>query len=70
MRMRAAISTSQINATLRDQTALPMAGAVVKATQTPTGLARSVFSGPDGSFVITDLRVGPYQLEVSKDGFC
>ena len=66
MRMRAAISTSQINATLRDQTALPVAGAVVKATQTPTGLARRVFSGPDGS----DLRVGPYQLEVSKDGFC
>ena len=69
MRMRAAISTSQINATLRDQTALPMAGAVVKATQTATGLARSAFSGPDGSFVITDLPVGPYQLEVSKDGF-
>lgn len=64
-----AISTSQINGTVRDQTALPVAGAVVKATQTATGLARSVFSGPDGSFVITDLPVGPYQLEVSKDGF-
>lgn len=46
-----------------------MAGAVGKATQTPTRLACSVFSGPDGSFLITDLPVGPYQLEVSKDGF-
>ena len=54
---------------MRDQTALPVAGAVVKATQTVTGLARSVFSGPDGSFLIADLPVGPYQLEVSKDGF-
>ena len=54
---------------MRDQTALPVADAVVKATQTVTGLARSVFSGPDGSFLIADLPVGPYQLEVSKDGF-
>lgn len=64
-----AISTSQINGAVRDATGLPVAGANVKATQTATGLVRNTQSGADGSFVLTDLPVGPYQLEVSKEGF-
>jgi hypothetical protein len=64
-----AISTSQINGTVRDASGLAVAGAEVKATQTATGLVRTSISGPDGSFVLTDLPVGPYQLEASKGGF-
>lgn len=35
----------------------------------PHGSGVQCLHGPDGSFLITDLPVGPYQLEVSKDGF-
>jgi len=44
-------------------------GAEVKATQTATGVARTVASGPDGSFVLPSLPIGPYRLEVTKEGF-
>ena len=61
-----AISTSQINGTVRDASGLAVAGAEVKATQTATGLVRTSTSGTEGSFVLTDLPVGPYQLEAGK----
>jgi len=64
-----AISTSQINGTVQDSSGLAVPGAEVKATQTATGLVRTVTSGADGSFVLPNLPVGPYQLEVTKEGF-
>src|ERR1700730_18229422 len=64
-----AISTSQINGNVQDATGLAVPGAEVKATQTETGLARTAISGADGSYILTSLPVGPYQLEVSKEGF-
>ena len=64
-----AISTSQINGTVQDGSGLAVPGAQIKATQTETGLVRNVMSGVDGSFILTSLPVGPYQLEVSKEGF-
>ncbi|HXP89272.1 MAG TPA: TonB-dependent receptor [Bryobacteraceae bacterium] len=64
-----AISTSQINGTVQDATGLAVPGAEVKATQTATGLVRTTPTGVDGGFVITNLPVGPYQLEVAKEGF-
>jgi hypothetical protein len=64
-----AISTSQINGTVQDATGLGVPGAVVQATQTGTALVRSIVSSADGGYVLTNLPVGPYQLQVSKDGF-
>ena len=64
-----AISTSQINGTVRDAAGLSVPGAEVKATQTATGLVRSTTTSTDGGFVLIDLPIGPYQLEVSKEGF-
>ena len=64
-----AISTSQINGAVRDPSGLAVPGAEVRATQTETGLVRSTSSAADGGFVLTNLPVGPYQLEVSKEGF-
>ena len=64
-----AISTSQINGTVQDSSGLAVPGAEVKATQTETGLVRTATSGTDGSYVLTNLPVGPYQLEVSREGF-
>jgi len=62
-------STAQINGTISDASGLAVAGAAVKATQTETGAVRAVISGGDGSFVLANLPIGPYQLEVSKEGF-
>ena len=44
-------------------------GAEIKATQTATGLVRTAASGTDGSYVLTNLPIGPYSIEVSKEGF-
>ncbi|HJT89510.1 MAG TPA: carboxypeptidase-like regulatory domain-containing protein, partial [Bryobacteraceae bacterium] len=64
-----AVSTSQIKGTVHDASGLAVPGASVKATQTATGAARTTVSGADGGYVLTDLPVGPYQLEVTKEGF-
>lgn len=62
-------STAQINGTIQDSSGAAVPGAEVKATQTATGATRSVTSGADGAYVLANLPVGPYQIEVSKDGF-
>ena len=64
-----AISTSQINGTVRDASGLAVPGAEVKATQTDTGQRRTVISSADGGYVLANLPIGPYQVEVSKQGF-
>jgi hypothetical protein len=64
-----AVSTSQINGTIQDSSGLAVPGAQVTATQTDTGAVRTVTSGPDGSYVLLSLPVGPYSLQVTKEGF-
>jgi hypothetical protein len=61
--------TSQIQGVVRDATGLSVPGAEVKATQTDTGIARSITSGTDGVYVLANLPIGPYRLEVGKTGF-
>src|SRR6185437_9802687 len=63
------VSTSLMKGTIEDSTGSAVPGAQVRATQTETGAVRTVISGPDGAYVLSELPVGPYQLEVSKDGF-
>ncbi|PWU04983.1 MAG: hypothetical protein C5B51_15540 [Terriglobia bacterium] len=62
-------STAQINGTVRDASGLAVPSAEVKVTQTATGAVRTATSGPDGSYVLTSLPIGPYVLEVQKEGF-
>src|SRR5712691_4773624 len=62
-------STSRINGTVRDSSGLAVPGATVKVTQTATGGVRTVTSGADGAFVLPNLPIGPYVLEVAKEGF-
>src|SRR5579871_1293363 len=62
-------STSQINGTVRDASGLAVPGASVKVTQTATGAVRTTTSGADGAFVFPELPIGPYLLDVTKDGF-
>ena len=62
-------STAQINGNVRDATGLAVPDATVKVTQTATGAVRTANSGTDGAYVLANLPIGPYLLEVTKDGF-
>lgn len=62
-------ATSQIQGVVRDTTGLPVPGAEVKATQTDTSTVRTTVSNADGGYVLSNLAIGPYRLEVSKSGF-
>src|SRR5215471_4291751 len=62
-------ATAQIHGTVQDMTGAALPGATVKATQAETGFARNTTSEADGSYVITNLPLGPYRIEISKEGF-
>src|SRR5215831_2883322 len=62
-------ATAQINGTVRDQTAAVLPGVEVTATQTDTGIGRSVVSDESGSYILPNLAVGPYRVEAALPGF-
>src|SRR5690242_3988143 len=62
-------SVSQITGTVRDASGLAVPGAEVTATQTDTGLARSTVTAADGTYSLPSLPIGPYRVEVKKEGF-
>jgi hypothetical protein len=62
-------STASIVGTVRDSSGAVIPGAQVVITQTDTAISRSKPSEGDGSFVFPELPVGPYRLEVNKEGF-
>jgi hypothetical protein len=64
-----AVSVAQISGTVQDATGLAVPGAQVKVTQTATGLTRTTDTGADGVYILQSLPIGPYRLEISKDGF-
>src|SRR5215467_14007429 len=61
--------TSQIQGVVKDTSGAVIGGAEVKATQTETGVSRTVVSTEDGVYVFPNLAIGPYRLEASKPGF-
>ena len=62
-------ATAQIHGVVQDTSGAAVPGAKVKATQTETGLSRTVTSEADGGYILTNLPLGPYNLEVTKEGF-
>src|SRR5438132_6308814 len=62
-------STAQVSGTVKDQSGAVLPGVQVTATQTATGLERSIVTNETGSYVLTNLPVGPYKLEASLPGF-
>jgi len=62
-------STAQIHGLVQDATGAAVPGAEVRATQTATRFTRAIVSEANGSYVLTNLPLGPYQLEVAKEGF-
>lgn len=62
--------TSGIEGTVADADGNPIAGATVTVTDTRTGASRTITTGSDGAFVVTNLTVGgPYSVSASADGF-
>src|SRR5688572_23163830 len=62
-------ATAQISGTVRDQTGAVLPGVEIAATQTGTGIARNTISNETGSYVLSNLAIGPYRLEASLPGF-
>src|SRR5260370_18656070 len=58
-----------MSGTVRDQSGAVLPGVQVTATQTATGLTRSVVTNEAGFFVLLDLPIGPYTLEAMLPGF-
>jgi hypothetical protein len=61
--------SAQIQGMIQDASGSAVPGADIKATQTDTGVVRNATSGADGGYVLPNLPIGPYRLEVSKQGF-
>src|SRR5450631_1990927 len=60
---------AQIQGAVLDSTGSAVPGAEIKATQTETGAVRTTTSAADGRYVLTNLPIGPYRMEVGKTGF-
>jgi hypothetical protein len=58
-----------INGTVTDPSGAVVAGAIVKATNTGTGIAQTASTTGDGEFSFQDLPLGSYKIEVSASGF-
>jgi hypothetical protein len=58
-----------IQGRVTDESGAALTGASVEARQTITGTSRTVTTDADGSYKISELRVGPYEITVSLSGF-
>lgn len=64
-----AVASAEIHGTVLDAAGAVIPGAKVTVIQTATGQIRTTVSNSDGSYVLPNLPVGPYKLEVSGHGF-
>ena len=62
-------AVSQISGTVHDTSGAVVPGVEVAATQTSTGFKRSAITDENGVYVLPNLPIGPYRLEVAKTGF-
>src|SRR5262245_18801064 len=64
-----AVATVQISGVAQDSSGAVVPGVSITATQTATGLNRRVLTDADGTYLMTQLPIGPYQLTAEKNGF-
>src|SRR5436853_3490645 len=62
-------ATAQISGSVHDQSGALLPGVEVTATQTGTGISRSAITNETGSYILTNLPIGPYKLEAALPGF-
>src|SRR5438105_1209708 len=61
--------TGNIRGTVTDPSGAVVRGAAVTARQAETGLSRATTTDRDGNYVLLELPVGHYRLQVSVKGF-
>ncbi len=64
-----AVAGSQVSGIVRDASGGALPGAEVTITKIDTGAVRTTFTTEDGSYILPNLPVGPYQLKVVLQGF-
>src|SRR5262245_33752756 len=62
-------ATAQITGTVKDQSGAVLPGVEVTVTQTETSIARTAITNETGSYVLSNLPIGPYRLEAGLPGF-
>jgi hypothetical protein len=62
-------ATAELNGRVTDESGAVLPGVTVTATQTATGFMRTVATDEAGSWLMPNLPIGPYRLEVSLQGF-
>jgi hypothetical protein len=67
--LNAQTTTGTVRGYVKDQSGSPVADADVQARQLTTGVVRSATSHSDGSYILTGLVPGDYELSVRKIGF-
>src|SRR4051812_31537560 len=58
-----AVAGSQVSGVVKDSSGGVLPGVEVTMTKTDTGTVRTVFTGTDGAYVVTNLPVGPYKMK-------
>src|ERR1041385_3563785 len=61
--------TAEISGTVKDQSGAVLPGVEVTVTQTETGITRSAVTNETGSYVLSNLPIGPYKLEAALPRF-
>src|SRR5256714_5945976 len=62
-------ATAQITGTVKDQSGAVLPGVEVMVTQTQTAVTRTALTNETGSYVLSNLPIGPYRLEAALPGF-
>ena len=62
-------ATAELNGRVTDESGAVLPGVAVTLTQTETGFTRTDVTDASGSYLMPNLPVGPYRLEVSLQGF-
>src|SRR5881628_3268910 len=62
-------ATAQISGTVKDPSGAVLPGVEITATQTETGIVRTTVTNETGSYVLSNLALGPYRLEAALPGF-
>ena len=65
----AQLATAELNGRVTDSSGAVLPGVTVTATQTETGLVRTVVTDETAAYLLSNLPTGPYRLEVSLQGF-
>src|ERR1700752_3871814 len=60
---------AQVTGSVSDSTGAVVPDAQGTATQIETGFTRTAVTGVDGTYLLPNLIVGPYQLQIVRSGF-